>query len=273
MNGCASLICKIMESNDAYDWKASFERRAKQAASDFEYDHSMSPRAAEIERLSVEELLQFIDPQPWEILFDAGCGSGANISLLYPRVKQIIGMDYSEGAIARCESRFRANGIEDVKLICGDVTSHPLSSESVNKIICMSVLQYLDDSNVRKLFAEFARILKDRGVVILHVKNLSSLYLSTLWTVKKLKLLARMKTKLEYLRPFRWYVKELESFGFEILDYNSFNLLTIEKMPKALIRFLEKLELKHHNKLPLRLGCMRRHGSDLKMKARLAKTV
>ena len=260
-----------MATNRVPGWKEFFEAKAERAASDFEYDRGISPRKQEIEHLSTEELIKFIDPQPWEIIFDAGCGSGANILLLHSKVKQIMGMDYSDGALTRCERKLATNGAENVKLIRGDITSLALPGNSVDKILCMSVLQYLNDASVRKLLGDFARILKDRGMLILHVKNLSSLYLSTLWAAKRAKLFAGMRTKLEYIRPFRWYVKELESFGFELVAYNSFNLFTIETMPKALTRFFEKLELKYYNKFPLRLGCMRRHGSELKLKARLAK--
>ena len=260
-----------MAANSVHDWKGFFKKKAEQAASNFEYDRGIFPREEEVDHLSTEELLQFLDPQPWEIIFDAGCGSGANISLLHSRVSQIIGMDYSDGAVARCQRRLVTNKIKNVTLIQGDVTSLPLPDNSVDKILCMSVLQYLTDADVRKSFAEFVRVLKDRGMLILHVKNLSSLYLSTLWAAKKAKLLLGIKTKLEHLRPYRWYVNELEGFGFEVIAYNSFKLFAIESMPKALIQFFERLELKYYNQFPLRLGCIRRHGSELKMKARVTK--
>ena len=37
----------------------------------------------------------------------------------------------------------------------GDVTSSPLRDNSIDKILCMSVLQYLTDTEVRKSFDEF----------------------------------------------------------------------------------------------------------------------
>ena len=114
-------------------------------------------------------------------------------------------MDYSDGAIARCEARLAAHTIENANLMHGDVTSSPLRDNSIDKILCMSVLQYLTDTEVRKSFDEFVRVLKHRGVLILHVKNISSLYLGTLWAVKKTKRLLRMKTKLEHLRSYGWY--------------------------------------------------------------------
>jgi len=261
-----------MVTKDTEDWKGFFDAKAQRAASDFEYDRGVSPRRKEIERLATEELLEFVDPQPWETVFDAGCGSGSNIFLLHSRVHRVIGMDYCDGAVDRCERRLGETGINNVSLLRGDLTSLPLLDNSVDKILCMSVLQYLTDERVARVFAEFVRILKDGGTLILHVKNITSLYLATLAAVKKAKLLLGMKTKLEHFRSYNWYVKQLQGFGFHLVQYNSFNLFTIESMPADLVQLLEKLELKYRNSAPLQLSFVRRRGSELKLKARLTKT-
>ena len=253
------------------DWRNYWERQAEQCASDFEFDRGICPRTNEIETSSNRELVDFIAPKLSEVVFDAGCGSGVNILLLHSKVKQMIGMDYSEGAVARCERRVLSNNIKNVALVRGDVTSPSLPDGSVDKVLCMSVFQYLDDTQVRATLKQFRRILCDNGVLIIHVKNISSLYLSTLWLAKKIKSLVRKRTKIEYLRSFRWYVAELTSSGFEILDYNSFNLLMVESMPTRLLQFFEKLELRYYDRFPLRLAFVRRHGSELKIKARIIK--
>src|SRR6266536_393470 len=254
----------------ASDWKQFWEERARSAASDFDFDHGPSP-GSEIEKLSKQELLSFIDPKPDETVFDAGCGTGGNILLLHSRVKRIVGMDCSQGAVDRCRRRINSNELKNVEVVQGSVTRLPLRDCSIDKVLCMSVLQYLTDTEVRKSLAEFRRILNDRGILILHVKNISSLYLATLWIAKRANLLLGMTIKIEYYRSYNWYVNELESLGFAVRTYNSFSLFTIEGMPRSLVRFLRKLELKRHNKFPLRLGFLRRHGSELKIKAQLAR--
>jgi len=254
------------------DWKNYWEGQADRSGSDFEFDRGTCPRSKEVETCSSRELLDFIEPQPWEVIFDAGCGTGVNILLLHSKVKRIIGMDYSEGAMARCKRRILSNKIENVELIHGDITHVPIADNSVDKILGMSVLQYLNDVEVRSLLGEFVRILKDQGTVILHVKNISSLYLSTLWVAKKLKILLGSKTRLEHFRSYSWYARQLKSFGFEVVNYNSFNLFVIESMPKRLLQFFQRLELEHYNKFPMRIAFLRRHGSELKIKARVTKT-
>jgi ubiquinone/menaquinone biosynthesis C-methylase UbiE len=254
----------------ATDWKQFWEARSGNATSDFEFDHGLTP-GTEIEALSKHELLNFIDPKSDETVLDAGCGTGGNILLLHSKVKRIVGMDYSGGALERCGRRIQSNNIENAEVREGSITQVPLSDSSVDKVLCMSVLQYVDDNEVKLAFKEFARILKDRGVLVLHVKNISSLYLATLWLAKKVKFLLGMRTKIEHYRSYRWYVRELESHRFAVLAYNSLDLFTVPGMPRSIVHFFRKLELNYRNKFPFQLAFLRRHGSELKIKAQLVR--
>ena len=155
------------------DWSQFWENRSLSATSDFDFDHGSSP-GVEIERLSKQELLDFIGPKPGETILDAGCGTGGNMVLLASKVKRIVGMDHSRGAVDRCQRRINVNQLRNVSVAHGNITRVPLRDCSIDKVLCMSVLQYLPDAEVRKIFAEFRRILKDRGILILHVKNASS---------------------------------------------------------------------------------------------------
>lgn len=251
------------------DWKKYWDDKSEKATSDFNFDRGGSPRERELEDLSELELINFIDPQPGEVIFDAGCGTGAIMFLLHARVKRITGMDYSEGGVERCRKRIAEHRIENMEVSQGSVTKLPLADQSVDKIICMSVFQYLSDTEINEAMREFARVLKKKGILVMHVKNLSSIYLSTLWVIKRLKLWVGKKTKVEYLRTFGWYERLLRSFGFEMVDYNSFNVFMVDKMPRRLLLFLQRLELKNYRTPLYRLGIIRRRGSDLKLKARL----
>lgn len=249
------------------EWQRYWENQSSRSSSDFEFDRGMNRRSEEIERLFAEELLQFINPQRDDNILDAGCGSGANIALLHDKVKRIVGIDYSRGAVARCARRVSASHIMNVEVTQGEITSIPLADKSMDKVLCLSVLQYITDDQVRRSFAEFSRVLRAGGTVILHVKNISSLHLGLLWTLKKLKRVLSRKTKLEHFRSCSWYFRTLAAAGFEISTYNSFNTLLIEGMPKHLIETLQKFELQHQRAFPMRLAFVRRHGADLKIKA------
>jgi ubiquinone/menaquinone biosynthesis C-methylase UbiE len=252
---------------DSDRWRTYWEQRAEQSLPDYEYDRGRSPRGNEIELLSDQELLSFIQPEPGDTVFDAGCGSGVNIDRFHSRVRSIIAMDFSQGSVERARKRVRLCGIDNAKVIQGNVTEIPLPNRSVDKVLCMSVLQYLNDGDVRRAFAEFRRILRPQGVVILHVKNISSIYLATLYLMKKVKSLFRSGVQVEHYRSYRWYMRELESAGFKIAYYNSFNLLVLEGMPKSILQRLQKYELSNYNNWLMTRAFVRRHGSDLKVKA------
>ena len=250
-------------------WKQYWDEKNGSAASDYEVDRGTRPRDIEIEGLSNKQLFAFIAAEPSEVVLDVGCGTGANILLLQPFVRRIIAMDYSQAAVARCQKRLMLNRIENVEVFHGDITSIPLPESAVDRILCMSVLQYIDDSQLRVAFREFARILKKDGTLVLHVKNLASLYLSTLWLMKRLFVALGKDTQLEHFRTFNWYVSELRRAGFRVSTYQSLNVFMLDKMPRKLTLWLQKFELSHQNQFPFSWGFLQRHGSDLKIRAQL----
>lgn len=249
------------------DWEKFWQAKAGERISDYEYDRGHSPRGQEVEALEHEEFLEFVSPDPNEVVFDAGCGSGVNLFRLHSRVKKMVGMDYVKGAVQRCRERFAAAGVGNVEMMQGSITDIPLADCSVNKVLCMSVMQYLDDEQFRLAIREFARIMPAGGILIMHVKNLSSLYILTLRLAKRIKQVITGRAKLEFIRPFGWYERELAAVGLMLEDYNSANIFTLDRMPRKLVVFLQTLELRNRKSKFFRCSLIRRHGSDLKLKA------
>ncbi len=248
-------------------WRAFWDQKSSQDVSDYEFDRGANPRPSDIEDLSAQEFLEFVCPAPNERLLDAGCGTGENILRLHDRVLRIVAMDFSDEAVARCRRRVQGQSVQNAEIHQGSITEIPLPDRSVDKIICMSVLHYLNDDEVRTAFREFARVLAPQGTLILHVKNSASLYLATLRLAKRLKSLLGASVKIEHFRPFGWYDRELASAGFRLEHYNSFNILMIEGMPRSIVHFLQRLELRHYKQFPLKFAALRRLGADLKLKA------
>jgi ubiquinone/menaquinone biosynthesis C-methylase UbiE len=254
--------------NTSVDWKQVWEERSKAAASDFQLDRGRSPHDDETEQMSEKLLINFIEPNTSEIVLDAGCGTGVNILRLHSRVAELIGMDYSSGSLGRCEKRLREQAIKNARVHVGSVTAIALPDCCVDKVLCMSVLQYLDEREVYQAFGEFIRVLRPGGVIVLHVKNLSSLYWSTLWPAKKMTAYLKGRGKIEYVRQFKWYVRKLAALGCIVLDYDSFNLLTIDVMPEKVVSSLRGFEIRHHNGRFFGNMFVRRHGAELMIKAR-----
>jgi hypothetical protein len=89
--------------------------------------------------------------------------------------------------------------------------------------------------------------------------------------MKKVRSLWRNQTKIEYYRHFRWYIRTLGATGFEIVDFNSFNWLMFEGMPRPMLSAIQKFEFEHHRAPLFNNKFVRSIGSDLKIKARALK--
>jgi len=254
------------------DWKTYWDQIGDQSASDFDYDHHRGLHDSELEQLSQRELIAFIDPQAHEEIFDAGCGTGTNMFSLCPHAKLVSGIDFAQSAVTRCQQRIVEKSVPNVHVAQGSVTELQLPDRSVDKIICLSVFQYLTDDQVRQAMSEFRRVLRSNGVLVIHVKNRSSIYLSTLMLYKRIKQVLGRQTHSEYVRTFRWYMSLMRTFGFDPVDYNSFNVLMVDKMPQRMVLALKRLELRFYMSAIYRLPLVRRHGSDLKIKGRLSAT-
>lgn len=250
-------------------WKEFWEETFASPASDYEVDRGTGKRDDDIDGLAADELLEFIDPRPDDVLFDAGCGTGANILLLHRRVCRIIAVDFAESAVRRARERVAAAGAVNAVISQGDIIDARLGNGSVDKVLCLSVFHYLSDGQVRASLRSFRRVLRSDGILVIHVKNLASPYLATLCTAKAiLRKLGRRKPFEEYFRPFSWYVRELKSAGFDVERFNSFNLLVLERMPQRLVERLQRIELTRRKRFPFNLPTFRRHGADLKFRAR-----
>lgn len=257
-----------MQLKTSPDWRTVWEDNSRQNdLTDFQLDRGVSPRDEETEALAEREEISFIEPHADEKVLDAGCGTGVNILRLYSRVKSIVGFDYALASLTRCHNRIQDRGVRNAHVHLASITAIPLPDRSVNRVLCLSVLQYLDDDEVRRALRECLRVLVPSGTIVLHVKNSSSLYWSTLGIAKKLKRLLGRSTQLYNLRSFAWYEKELRVLGFRIVDYRSFNILMLHGIPMSVTRGLQKIELKFRDRLPFRLSPVRRHGADLKIKA------
>ena len=234
---------------------------------DFVWDRGTAYRGDTVERRAREELLEFIAAAPGERIFDAGCGTAVNALMVAGEAERVVGMDFDDAAVVRARARISKAGVSNVFVMRGDISAVPLPDQSFDRILCLSVIQYFDDEGVRRVLREFKRTLRPGGELVLHVKNYSSLYATTLRLAKRL---TGRRTPSRYqMRRFDWYVRELRAAGFELRDYNSFNLLFVERMPHWLFAVLNAVEVTQRRRFPFSTGFVRRRGLDLKLRAKL----
>jgi malonyl-CoA O-methyltransferase len=102
-------------------------------------------------------MLELLPPVSGRVVLDAGCGSGRYMRLLAALGARVIGIDLSESMVLRAQSL-------RLPLMRGDMAALPLASASCD--IVVSGLAIPDVPNLDCVAAEWARVLKRRGVVV-----------------------------------------------------------------------------------------------------------
>ena len=194
-----------------------------------------------------------------DVVLDAGCGTGIYIRKYAKDVKVFDGFDISPVMVERAQQFLHIAGITNAEVIVGDLREMSrYETNSRTKILCRSVLQYLNDGDTLNVLKEFQRITRDGGTIILHVKNGNSLYGITLKVGRWLRAIFKgRKPFYDAYRPSRWYLSTLEALNIEIVDSCSYCLYPVV-FPAVLKRWILYADL-----LLLKIGIRHRFGVEL----------
>jgi len=152
-------------------------------------------------------LSKLTDDNPQNIILDAGCGICNFIIPLSANSKFIYGIDTSAESIKICKRRLKENNISNVDLEISSIIDLKFENNTMDKILCYSVFQYLNYDETIQTIKEFKRVLKNDGLLILGFLNGSSPYIVSariLMFIKKLIIGGRDK------RPNNLKFKELK---------------------------------------------------------------
>jgi ubiquinone/menaquinone biosynthesis C-methylase UbiE len=226
-------------------WQGYWEKIADESSSNYVIDRGVELVDRDCEVWSMEKLITFAGPRKGDVVLDAGCGTGVNSERMSKQVKEVIGLDFSEGMLRRAQRRITEESLQNIRLMVGSITDLGLKHRSFDIVICVSVMQYLNDNECEAALGELVRVVKDGGTIVLHVKNLTSIYLYSLFVAKKIKQLVCRETKLEHYRPGSWYEKRIRALGGKLIDYYSGNVFVIDIMPKKVMHKMRKIEMKY----------------------------
>lgn len=114
-------------------------------------------------RKMIERQSELLEPQPGELILDAGTGTGNVAVHLLAQKARVTGIDFCEAALARCRGKMPQGDFR-----FGDLTQ-PLEfgSDHFDKIVCCCVLHVLDRRAQEFVVSELFRVLKPRGRVVI----------------------------------------------------------------------------------------------------------
>lgn len=115
------------------------------------------------QRYRVRKVLELLAPQPSDRVLDLGCGWGSISFALGSIVREVIGLDFSERAIASCDRRLRTFGFANVHFRVADASETGLGTASFDAIVAADLFEHLYPDDSHKVAAEAFRLLKPGG--------------------------------------------------------------------------------------------------------------
>lgn len=144
-----------------------FHRGPKYAAEFLGYDQGM---LADLPNESTGSFAGVANPHRMgpigegSVVVDSGCGAGMDLLLAARSVGptgRAIGVDMTEGMIAKASMAALEAGLNNVQVRLGDAMALPLDDNSVDVVISNGVLNLVPDKSIA--YREVFRILKPRG--------------------------------------------------------------------------------------------------------------
>src|ERR1700681_2117770 len=102
-------------------------------------------------------------------VLDAACGEGYGSALLGAVAPSVVGVDIDASAIAHASERYGEG--DRVRFVTGSCSALPLPDASVDAVVSFETIEHLDAADQPPMLAEFARVLKPAGVLIISSPN------------------------------------------------------------------------------------------------------
>jgi len=142
--------CKV--SSGEHDQLDRIQDRFTRTAEAFS-SFVLQKRAADADRLA-----DMAEPGINDRVLDAACGPGTYALRFAPRVRSVIGLDYTPAMLQKARTMAAESGVANASFSRGDVTAIPFSDHSYDIVTCGFAIHHLAQPGAA--VKEFARVLR-----------------------------------------------------------------------------------------------------------------
>jgi 2-polyprenyl-6-hydroxyphenyl methylase / 3-demethylubiquinone-9 3-methyltransferase len=120
----------------------------------------------------IRRMLPFFELTGDDIAADFGCGNGVLLELISRRVRQYVGIDFSDAFVHAAERRRDDHGIQNGTFHCGDITT--FCAQHANRFdvaFALDVSEHIYDDQFLRIGRAIHGALKPGGALYLHTPN------------------------------------------------------------------------------------------------------
>lgn len=128
-----------------------------------------------VRKYESELILDCVQPDPGELILDAGCGTGIFTLDILDAGSRVVGLDISFPMLRRASEKLEGRPFSPV---WGDISALPFRDETFDKVVSITAIEFVEDG--KRAVAEMFRVVKPGGIIV--VANLNSL---SPWAVRR----------------------------------------------------------------------------------------
>jgi SAM-dependent methyltransferase len=118
---------------------------------------------APFQRYRVEKVLGLYEPGREDRVVDLGCGWGTFDFALAPRVREMVGVDFSERSVALCNRRLEREPRANLRFVCADARRTGLEDGAWDLVIAADLFEHLYPDQSEEVVREAWRLLRPGG--------------------------------------------------------------------------------------------------------------
>lgn len=115
------------------------------------------------QRYRVSKVLELFEPGPEARVVDLGCGWGTFCFALGHRVKEMVGVDFSQRSVDLCNAGLETRGLPGVRFVRADARDTGLAEGVYDLVIAADLVEHLYPDDTIATLEECRRILKPGG--------------------------------------------------------------------------------------------------------------